>query len=335
MNRYGSLLILCLIASHITPVLGNNVLHFGRCILKDDPQSLSPAPINICINGSAGSWVLQKSIVEDSEQPPVMHRADGHLAVLITPWIGVHAWGHTSIFVDRQTKETSGKENERDSLNLQVGNPALSRHRLNIGRGRPSFRLNYNLRPNLEYAWGIDEFLAPVADYGTYTYDNQLDWTLQATYGNLIDEALRSDQKSFASARVMYDLAALEGTRISIGGYNDGLVRRAVSFGILNINGKGDETALEVTRTFQFNPYKPSEFQQLIRLSYLSHKQGEFKYKFQYDDFFRAIRIGGLGVLYEPYRYTQTEFMFGYAKREDNSKLSHWFAGLNIGVNLE
>jgi hypothetical protein len=73
----------------------------------------------------------------------------------------------------------------------------------------------------------------------------------------------------------------------------------------------------------------------MIRLSYISHLQEKFRYKFQYDDIFSQIRIGGLAALYEPYEYTHIEFMLGYAKREDNKKLSHWFAGLNAGVHLE
>lgn len=335
MKWYSHLLISLLTTSYASPALGVDFIYLGNCLLKQDPQVISPTPLNICMNGSAGSWIIQKSIVENGMQPPILHRADGNFSLLMTPWIGLHASGHVSVFVDRQTQETSNKEAQRDSINLQLGNNALSRHRLNIGRGRPAFRLNYNQRQNLEYAWDLDRFLAPYADYGTYTYDNQLDWTLQATYGRLTDEKLKSDQRMFGGVRVMYDLAALEGTRISLGGYNDGLVRRAVSLGLLNINGKGDETSLEVTRTFQFNPYAPAEFQQLIRLAYISHTQDLVRYKFQYDDFFRFIRVGSLGVLYEPYKYTHAEFMIGYAKREDRAKLSHWFAGLNAGVHLE
>ena len=335
MRRYCLFIIYLFTTSHSEPVLGGDFLHVGRCVLDQDPQITNPGPINICMNGAASSWIIQKSKVENGVQPPIMHRADGDLSLLITPWIGLHATGHVSVFIDRQTQETSNKESQRDSINLQIGNNALSRHRVNFGRGRPVFRLNYNQRPHLEYAWELDRFLAPLAEYGTYTYDNQLEWTLQATYGRLIDETLRDDQRMFGGARIMYDLAALEGTRVSLGGYNDGLVRRAVSLGLLNINGKGDETSLELTRTFQFNPYKPSEFQQLIRLSYISHQQDLFRYKVQYDDFFRFMRIGSIGVLYEPYKYTHAEFMFGHAKREDQAKLSHWFAGLSIGAHLE
>jgi len=335
MKRYSHLLISLLTASYVSPVLGSDNFYLGQCLLKQDPQTTNPGLLNICMNGSAGSWIIQKSIVENGMQPPLLHRAEGNLSLLLTPWVGLHASGHVSVFVDRQTQETSNKESQRDSINLQLGNNALSRHRLNFGRGRPAFRLNYMQRPNLEYAWDLDRFLAPYADYGTYTYDNQLDWTIQATYGRLTDASLRSDQRMFGSARIMYDLAALEGTRLSLGAYNDGLVRRAVSLGLLNINGKGDETSLEVTRTFQFNPYAPAEFKQLIRLSYLSHTQDQVRYKFQYDDFFRFIRIGSLGVLFEPYKYTHAEFMLGYAKREDRRKLSHWFAGLNVGAHLE
>ena len=318
-----------------SPVLADEALLTGPCVLKADPAQTSPGILNACINASAGSWIIQQSKVADSNQPPIMHRADGKISILVTPWVSLHAKGHSNVFVDRQTQKTVNKENQNDLANIQIGNSALSRHRLSAGRGRVPYRLDHNQRHGLEYAWGIERFLAPRSTFGTYTYDNQLDWTVQATYGQLNDDTLRPDQKMFVGGRVMHDIAALEGTRISLGGYNDGLVRRAVALGILNINGKGDETALEFTRTFSFNPYKPSEFNQLIRLSYISHLQGKFRYKFQYDDIFKQIRIGGLAALYEPYNYTHIEFMFGYAKREDNKKLSHWFAGLNAGVHLE
>ena len=289
----------------------------------------------MCLSGDAGTWILQKSKAESSIQPPVMHRADGKISVLLTPWLGLHAWGHSAVFVDRQTQKTINKETETDSLNIQLGNNALSRHRLNVGYGRPTFRLNHNQRTNLEFAWGLDKFLAPFSKYGTYTYDNQLESAIQITYGRLVDKDLRSDQQAFGSARLIYDLAALEGTRVNLGGYGDGLVRRAVSLGLLNINGKGDETSLELTRTFSFNPYKPAEFKQLIRLSYISHMQGNMRYKFQYDDVFRHIRLGSLAALYEPIKFTQAEFLVGYAKQEDVAKKSHWFVGLNVGAHLE
>ena len=317
------------------PALGNELIRTGNCTLSQDPQFSAPPLLNFCINASAGSWIAQKSKVPNSNQPPVLHRADGKISLLITPWVGLHASGHSSVFIDRQSNETSNKENQKDSLNLQIGNSALSRHRINIGQGRPVYRLDHNMRPNLEYIWGLDRFLAPVSEYGTYTYDNQLDWTIQATFGHLSETDLRDSQRMFGSARAMYDIAALEGTRISLGGYGDGLIRRAVALGILNINGKGDETAIEITRTFSFNPYKPSEFQQLIRLSYVSHVQDKFRYKFQYDDFFKFIRLGGFGVRYEPQKYTHFESVIGYAKREDAPKQSHWFAALNAGAHLE
>ncbi len=318
-----------------SPVMGDDALLTGQCALKSDPEQTTPGFLNICLNASAGSWIIQQSKVNDSKQPPIMHRADGRLSILLSPWISIHTKGHSSVFVDRQTQRTINKENQGDLSNLQIGNSALSRHRLSAGLGRVPYRLDHNQRPGLEYAWSIDRFLAPKSRFATYTYDNQLDWTLQATYGQLTDESLRPDQKMFVGGRAMHDIAALEGTRISLGGYNDGLVRRAVALGILNVNGKGDETSLEFTRTFSFNPYKPSEFNQLIRLGYISHLQEKFRYKFQYDDIFSQVRIGGMAALYTPYKYTHLEFMLGYAKREDNKKLSHWFAALNAGAHLE
>lgn len=335
MSRYSTLLLLIWAASLVQPCARADALLLGTCVLKQDPLSTKPSNLNICLNGDASTWILQKSKTESNIQPPVMHRADGKISLLLTPWVGLHAWGHSSVFVDRQTQKTINRETETDALNIQLGNNALSRHRLNVGYGRPTFRLNHNQRPNLEFAWGIDQFLAPFSKYGTYTYDNQLESAIQVTYGRLVDRSLRSDQQAFGSARIIYDLAALEGTRVNLGGYGDGLVRRAISLGLLNINGKGDETSLELTRTFSFNPYKPSEFKQLIRLSYVSHMQNNVRYKFQYDDVFRYIRLGSIAAMYEPIKFTQAEFLVGYAKREDAAKKSHWFVGLNVGAHLE
>lgn len=310
------------------------VLYHGQCVLKDDPATAWPGVVNLCIGGSAGSWVTQKSVVSNSMQPPVLHRADGRFSLFVTPWISIHTEGHSSILIDRQTNLTVSRENVNDSVNFQIGNNALSRHRVSFGKGRAPFRIDHNQRRNLDYIWDLDQFLAPVVDYGMYTYDNQLDWTIQTTYGRLTDSNLRPEQRLFGSARAMHDVAALEGTRIVIGGYGDGLIRRALALGLLNINGKKDETAVEITRTFTFNPYAPAEFHQLIRLSYISHVQDNLRYKFQYDDFFRYLRLGGLSLVYLPFTPAEFEFTFGYAKREDSKKLSHWYALVHAGVHL-
>ena len=103
---------------------------------------------------------------------------------------------------------------------------------------------------------------------------------------------------------------------------------------MININGRGDETALEVARHFRSNPYDPKEFNQLIRLSYLSRVQDKLQYKFQYDDEFKLIRVGGFGFIYNPIKFTEIEIHTGYAKNEQNPDLSHWFAVLKSGVRL-
>ena len=217
---------------------------------------------------------------------------------------------------------------------LQIGNNALSRHRVSGGRGQPVYNIDHNQRRQLDFVWGLESFDTPEVDFVTYTYDNQLDWTIQATYGKLNELKLNERQRTFGAARAMYDIAAVEGTRIVVGGFGDGVLRRSFSAGMLNVNGKGDETALEFSRTFGLFPYDPNEFKQLIRLSYLSHEQNRLRYKFQYDDFFRHIRLGGMGVVYSPLKYTELECHFGYAKHEDIKTISHWFAYIHAGVHL-
>ena len=309
-------------------------LYHGDCSLKYDPAFTEPVPVNICANANAGTWITSKSKAPKNIQPPILHHADGDLSLFLTPWVSLSGKAHSNIYISRETGKTVSRDQERDMILLQIGNNALSRHRLGAGRGRPVYRIDHNLRRQLDFAWGLEFFEAPDVDFVNYTYDNHLDWTVQASYGKLNETKLNDRQQAFGAVRGMYDIAALEGTRIVVGGFGDGLLRRSLSVGLLNVNGKGDETALEFARTFGLFPYDPNEFRQLIRLSYLSHEQDRIRYKFQYDDYFRHVRLGGMGVVYNPMKYAELECQIGYAKHEDTGSLSHWFAYLHAGVHL-
>ncbi len=317
-----------------TEIANGQWLHRGDCKSSADPALSSPGLLNLCANGSAEAWFVHKSKRADQRQPDRLYNADGNLTLFLTPWLSAHLRGHSRIYIDRDTQNTTLKDTKRDSWHIQLGNNALSRHRLSFGRGKPLFRIDHQLRKEIFYAWGLDLFEAPKVDYVSYVYDNQLDWTINATYGRLPDNRLSDKQRLFASGRLMYDVAALEGTRIVVGGYSDGLLNRAVSIGLININGRGEQTSIEVTRTFSRFPYDPDEFKQNIRISHLSREQDKNQIRFQYDDFFRQIRVGGVGVIYRPAELLKLEFEVGFAKHEDIPKRSHWYVAASSGVEL-
>lgn len=325
--------ILSLVLLAETPAQGSWLNH-GDCKAENDPAVSSPGDFNVCAKGKAAAWFVHKSRQADSGQPDVLYSAEGDLTVFVTPWVSASISGHSRIYIGRDTQELTNKDARKDSWNLQIGNNALSRHRLSTGRGKPLFRIDHQLRKEIFYAWGLDTFEATTVDYISYVYDNQLDWTISATYGRLLDASLSDKQRLFASGRLMYDVAALEGTRIVVGGYNDGLVNRAVSLGLININGRGEQTSIEITRTFSHFPYDPDEFKQNIRISHLSREQDKTQIKFQYDDFFRFIRLGGVGVIYRPAPFLHFEFEGGFAKHEDKPKRSHWYIVGSSGVSL-
>lgn len=309
-------------------------LYHGNCVLKNDPATASQSPVNICADARAGTWITGKSKAPNLKQPPTLDHAEGELSLFLTPWVSIYGRAHSDVYISRDTRKTVDREQKRDMLFLQFGNNALSRHRIGGGRGKPVYHIDHNQRRQLDFVWGLESFDPPDVDFVNYTYDNQLDWTVQGSYGKLKDLNLNDRQRAFGAARAMYDIAAVEGTRIVVGGFGDGLLRRTLSTGMLNVNGKGDETALEITRAFGLYPYDPNEFRQLIRLSYFSHEQDLVRYKVQYDDYFRHIRLGGLGVVYYPLKYTELELQIGYAKHEDTPSLSHWFAYFHAGVHL-
>lgn len=309
-------------------------LYHGLCETSEDPAVTAPSLINVCVKASAGSWLIQKSKNENNVQPDALHRAAGSIGLYVSPWIAFYASGHANVFISRNTQNTTNRDVARDSWLVQVGNNALSRHRVHLGRGRPTYRIDHQQRKEIEYAWGLDSFESPIVDYASYVYDNQMDWTFQGAYGQLVENKYSGKQRLFAAARLMHDIAALEGTRIVLGGFGDGLIRRTASLGMININGKGDETSIEVTRSFSYYPYDPKEFKQNIRISYLSHEQDKTRLKFQYDDSFRKIRLAGFGAVYSIREYANFEVHTGYAKHEDNKSLSHVFMVLHAGAYL-
>jgi hypothetical protein len=274
----------------------------------------------------------QKSRNEEHSPPPWLFYAEGEASVFFTPYVSLHTKGHSQTLMERDGKEAAKRESKRDVISVQIGNNALSRHRISVGQGHPQVAIDHQQRYAMDYLWSLEKFEAPAVDFAAYTYDNQVDWTVQGTYGRLPDQHLSEKQRLFGAVRIMYDVAALEGTRFVLGGFGDGLLRRSINFGVLNINGRGDETGFEITRQFKLYPYDPDEFRQQIRLSYLSREQDHFRFKFQYEDIFRRARIGSFGGVYDLLKYTEIESQIGYAKREDRAKLSHWFILVRLGV---
>jgi hypothetical protein len=309
------------------------VLYHGTCALKTDPKIVSQGLVSLCLNAEAGAITGQKSVVDERDsQPPIALYGKGEASLFLTPFLSLHALGHTETLLNRIDRQTLSRESRRDALVVQIGNNALSRHRLSSGRGRPATSIDHQQRSNMEFIWNLEKFETPPVNFVSYTYDNQLDWTVQMTYGRLLETEATEAQKTFGAGRIMYDIAALEGTRIVLGGFGDGRLRRSVHIGMLNVNGRGDETAIEIIRQFGLYPYDPKEFRQQIRLSYLSREQSQSRLKFQYDDVFRRVRIGGIGGIYYLLRYMELESHIGFAKREDNAKFSHWFITMRLGV---
>jgi hypothetical protein len=307
-------------------------LYHGTCTLKSDPIRTSQSLINLCINANANMIGAQRTKNEDNKPPSSLLYASGDLSLFLTPYVSVHTRGHSQQLIAREDQKSYSRESKRDAFSIQIGNNALSRHRISAGQGRPQTTINHDQRPNMEFIWGIQKFEAPIVDFATYTYDNQVDWIVQTTYGRLPADSISEKQRLFGSTRIMYDVAALEGTRFVLGGFGDGLLRRSVNFGVLNINGRGDETAFEIARQFNLFPYDPKEFTQQIKLSYLSREQDRSRFKFQYDDHFRRARIGGIGGISYFLNYIELESQIGYAKREDQPRFSHWFLIMRIGV---
>lgn len=304
------------------------------CTLAKDPAAVFPL-LSLCLNGKAGTWVQQRSVVEDDIQPPLLLASRGAATLVFTSWLSFRTEGYANIFQNRTTGKTVSREARPDNTLIQIGNSATHRHRVFLGKARIPFGLNYNV----DSAWGsatrFDSFFGEPIKVAGYTYDNQQDLTVTMSAGtaeNVDSDAKR--RKSATGIRLMYDLAALEGTRLLGSLTTDELEHRRGAVGAVNVNGKGDITAFEVIRTWSNFPFDPTDFNQLIRLSWSGAAYQRIAPHAQYEDQLNLRRIGTLGAVFNAKKQMDLSLTLGFTKDETGARKNYWLGVAGVEVHL-
>lgn len=309
-------------------------IYLPPCTLENDP-AIRVEYFSTCLEGQIGAWVEQRSKVEDGVQPPYLYAGKGRVTTLVSSWLTLQAAGHYRVLQSRKDRAIVNRDAEADTLLAQIGNSSVYRHRLFAGKSAPPFGLDFNTLGDWS---GFDTsryfFSRPVQLAG-YTYDNQRDTTWVIAGGENQQLVLGEDKRiTILSTRLAYDFAALEGTRMVASFSSTSLSARRGGIALLNRNGKGEQTSMEVVRKWKEFPYDPNDFDQLLRVNWSGKASEESVFKAQYEDIWKVSRIGTLSLVYTFFKPLSGELHIGYYKTENAIERNHWFGVLGVGASL-
>ena len=135
-------------------------------------------------------------------------------------------------------------------------------------------------------------------------------------------------------SRISYDIAALEGTRLIASFSTTELSQRRGGAAIVNRNGKGERTSLEIVRTWTEFPYDPADFNQLIRINWSGRVSLDLEVKAQYEDVWQTHRIGCLTLRQLIVAPLSIDGSVGYKRSEDGVTRSSWFGVLGLEATI-
>jgi len=289
----------------------------------------------LCLEGTAGVWREQRSKLDEDRPPATVYTATGKVTGTFSNWLVLQSEGHARLSRSTTHSQKDNRDVATDSAILQLGNSAVYRHRLFGGRSRIPFGLNINANGNWS---GFEKsnwfFGEPIRLLG-YTYDNQRDLIFTVSVGSRNEESSKARERSSAfGVRVMYDMAALEGTRAIVSFSTTELSERHASIALINHNGKGEETTVEIVRKWTQLAYDPTDFDQLIRVNWSGLAGENHRIKAQYEDILDDSRTGSVAYSYRLYQHVSPSLVIGYHKSEDRTHQNYWFGALGLEASL-
>jgi hypothetical protein len=318
------------------PIAAGAGIYYPPCEIKDDPDQTEFEILPTCLEASIGTWVQHRSLVEEGHlQPARLFAGRGKITILPSKWLILQSSAEYKLWQERESANVLDKDMHTDSVTLQIGNSALNRHRILIGRSRQPFGVNQNTIANWSGYLLEDLFYGPKNYLASYTYDNQKDLTWTTSIGAK-EESKRnaSARDSTVSSRLSFDLAALEGTRILTSFSTTELSQRRGGIALVNRNGKGEQTTFEVIRVWTEFPYDPIDFNQLIRTNWSGKASEDLRVSAQFEDVWQQHRIGNITLKQMFTDQLSLDGTIGFYRTENQLLRSHWFGALGIEASL-
>lgn len=313
----------------------------------------------LCLLGGAGGELT--TVAGAPSENLWIRYAHAYLGVHPAPLLSFHVKGSLRDTVALGRDVESHLDRRTDELLAQVGNPALTRYRLAVGRGTLPFGLNipaapvsYLIRTNSafwdspdEVAWATAEdreFLQ--FELGAAT-DSRWDRRgkplppktkdgrdLPTEAESSSELALEKPIERAVAARLMVDLSALEGTRLVFSSYASTEGERRMGFGFVTVNHKEDATHFEFVRRLASPDGHAAPFEQLLRVGYAGAFRGNNRWISEFDDERFRHRMGILGYELRLWDHAQLRLGLTYFKSESGDNVRRWIMSSGVGATL-
>jgi hypothetical protein len=291
--------------------------------------------LNLC--GSAKASAEVAFALGGPKEHTWIQSGRGRLSAHWREWLSIVAKGE-ALQVDQFDPEapTPTLEKQLDILAAQLGNPAANQLRVLAGRLR--------LPLGIDDPWSMEIFQAlevrsrrsspPIG--AVVTLDNLTSSSLDVGYAQEPEESEINTitGRSAWSARLMHDVAPLDGTRLIASGYAGSGGQRRFSLAVYNANPKGDETQFEWLRHLSTPDGREDDFSQIIRLVYRSAWRSNSRLVFQYDDERFYHRLGVAGFDFKVTEWSLLRTSIAYRKSEMVGLKSRWLIASGVEVGL-
>jgi len=227
----------------------------------------------------------------------------------------------------------------------QVGNPALHRFSFQLGRMPLPFGLDTQWATE-SYRRFENRLFWDSPRYGaSLGIDNKVNTRLDIGFAetqrtpvskNLSVEADPRVERgrTAASARLSYDISALDGSRLVVSGYGENHGVRRMGFGFVTVSRKFDATEFEFVRRLAEPAGGGVDYQQLLRLAYAGAYRGEARWIVQFDDERFRFRMGTIGQDLRIKSYGLVRLAIAYQKSETGDGQRRWFFTTGLGAAL-
>ncbi|MBF0442622.1 MAG: hypothetical protein HQK54_12015 [Oligoflexales bacterium] len=265
-------------------------LYTGKCIMANDPddgnkdENLWP---NACLKGNAAYQILENINMGRLETD--LSYAELYLGVHLNKYISFHSKNYLARIRSFYPDELNKNDLKRttDSMFLQIGNSALSRWRLSLGRIVLPFGLNDTPHMRIfDYTYSSAEYWKFPAFGYRLSFDNSTD--LQIDYGYVHDNGKSSNiggkEIRVQSFRILYDISPLSGSRMIFSISEDSNEERRLGFGFLNVSQEIYRASFEWIRIGRKGKYFLENSNQLIRFTFKEVSREKDYWLFEFED---------------------------------------------------
>ncbi|MGE0171328.1 MAG: hypothetical protein AB7T49_01020 [Oligoflexales bacterium] len=329
--RYRQLLaIFVLVVAQMAAAKPRRVF-FGNCSFSKDPQKGGDWPA-MCFRASAAGYGIRKSETLPLWQK--FYHTDGYLGLHLNSSLSIH--GSASQNITQDTKKHV--EKKTDNLFIQMGNPALHRLRMTIGRFNNTFGINdepfsealSHLYKNPSF-WETEKYSAKITIDDLAT--TQLDLGASTPFNDLDKYDSKTNTENFdLLARLIHDSSALGGTRFMASYLERPHLQRRLSLGIITVSPTDATASFEWVRVW--DAYSSERFNQIMRFVYYDNMKNKQRWLFEYENELERHWMTTVGFDYHPFKYSYIRNSLSYYRSAIDKDLHHWIMTSGIGLYL-